>query len=298
MATIVIDPGHFTGYNPGVCPGYYEGDRMFVLAEFLGDYLKQMGATVRYTKSTAAANPSLEQRGALGAGSDLFISLHSDAFDNPTARGVTMFYSVRQPEMKNCADSIGAASAQAMGNEFRGSITRTSASYPGQDYYGVMRAAVAAGAKRVFLLENGFHTNMQDCMFLSNDANLKALACALAKAIGACLGISTPPDCSGGCSFNHIVQSGDTLWNLAERYQTDWQRIAALNGLSAPYLLTIGQVLRIPADCRMEYHVMPGDTLYTIGARFGVRWQDIAAANGLTAPYLLTVGQCLVIPLR
>ena len=54
---------------------------------------------------------------------------------------------------------------------------------------------------------------------------------------------------SGG--YTYIVKAGDTLANIAAAYQAQvpgitWQHIAQFNNLYSPYLLQIGQVLRIP----------------------------------------------------
>ena len=54
---------------------------------------------------------------------------------------------------------------------------------------------------------------------------------------------------SGG--YTYIVKAGDTLANIAASYQQQvpgvtWQHIAQFNNLYAPYMLQIGQVLRIP----------------------------------------------------
>jgi len=68
MPTVVLDPGHTGNYNPGVCPGYYEGNQMLKLAQFLGNDLRAMGVNVLYTRTTNAQNPSLEERGRLAAG--------------------------------------------------------------------------------------------------------------------------------------------------------------------------------------------------------------------------------------
>ena len=48
----------------------------------------------------------------------------------------------------------------------------------------------------------------------------------------------------------YIVHAGDCLWNLAKRFYGDplqWKRIADANGLRDPYIILIGQSLRIPA---------------------------------------------------
>jgi nucleoid-associated protein YgaU len=47
----------------------------------------------------------------------------------------------------------------------------------------------------------------------------------------------------------HTVESGDTLWAIAERFYGDgnqYQRIADASGISNPDLIQPGQVLTIP----------------------------------------------------
>ncbi|SPF34636.1 Spore germination protein YaaH [Candidatus Desulfosporosinus infrequens] len=46
--------------------------------------------------------------------------------------------------------------------------------------------------------------------------------------------------------YIHVVQSGETLWALANRYGVTIQQIVAANGLSVPETLVIGQALVVP----------------------------------------------------
>jgi hypothetical protein len=49
-----------------------------------------------------------------------------------------------------------------------------------------------------------------------------------------------------GPAFIYTVRAGDTLYNIARRYGLRWTDLAAINGLSAPYTIYIGQQLYIP----------------------------------------------------
>lgn len=48
-------------------------------------------------------------------------------------------------------------------------------------------------------------------------------------------------------SQSYTVQKGDTLQELAEKSNTSWKDLAKLNKLSAPYTLTAGQEIQLPA---------------------------------------------------
>jgi LysM domain len=112
----------------------------------------------------------------------------------------------------------------------------------------------------------------------------------------------------------HLVQPGDDLWSLAERYYGDgreWRKIAAANPTvltGGPDRLQIGWRLKIPdldddtslSDQRM-ITVRRGDTLSSIAEReLGAtsRWTDIFRANRsqLSDPDELTVGMRLSLP--
>jgi lysozyme len=44
----------------------------------------------------------------------------------------------------------------------------------------------------------------------------------------------------------YIVQPGDYLAKLAQQWGVSWQQIAALNNISYPYIIYVGQVLKKP----------------------------------------------------
>lgn len=50
------------------------------------------------------------------------------------------------------------------------------------------------------------------------------------------------------CPFKHVVQPGDTFWNLAQRYNVTVDSIMALNPGVDPLNIQIGSVLLIPCD--------------------------------------------------
>lgn len=97
----------------------------------------------------------------------------------------------------------------------------------------------------------------------------------------------------------YVVQSGDTLWLIARRYNTTVDAIKSLNGLTSN-MLSIGQVLKIPSTAAapspyIEYTVRLGDTLWLISQRYGTTVDAIRSLNGLTSD-VLHIGQVLKIP--
>jgi len=95
----------------------------------------------------------------------------------------------------------------------------------------------------------------------------------------------------------HVVRSGDTLWKIANTYQTTIQAIVELNGLADPNRLVIGQALVVPTQERI-HTVQPGDTLWKIAQNYGTTVQNLAQANNITDPNRIYPGQRLVIPSR
>ncbi len=110
-----------------------------------------------------------------------------------------------------------------------------------------------------------------------------------------------PPQPATG---TYTVQPGDTLGEIALRYNTTVTALAALNSILNPEIIFVGQVLTVPGGAvaapqpaQPRVHVVqPGEMLSTIAARYGVSMWTIAEANNLTNVNFIWVGQRLVIP--
>ena len=64
------------------------------------------------------------------------------------------------------------------------------------------------------------------------------------------------------------VRSGDTVYGIARRHGVAPQAVIDANGLSPPYTLWPGQVLRLPGG--PGHTVRSGESLYAISRRYGV----------------------------
>ncbi|GLB61485.1 LysM peptidoglycan-binding domain-containing protein [Cytobacillus sp. NCCP-133] len=93
----------------------------------------------------------------------------------------------------------------------------------------------------------------------------------------------------------HVVRSGETLWQIAQRYNVNMNGIIQGNGLENPNRLVIGQSLVIPVP-QTTHIVRSGETLWLISQRYDVPINLIVQANQLTDPNVLNPGMKLLIP--
>ncbi|GIL38393.1 LysM peptidoglycan-binding domain-containing M23 family metallopeptidase [Roseiterribacter gracilis] len=92
------------------------------------------------------------------------------------------------------------------------------------------------------------------------------------------------------------VQPGDTIADLARRYDVPMRDLIEVNGLQAPYKLAPGTQLIFPVP--HEYVVQAGDSLYGISRLFAVDQSEIVRLNQLREPYEIRPGQTLRLPVR
>ncbi|WP_435029642.1 N-acetylmuramoyl-L-alanine amidase [Levyella massiliensis] len=157
MVKILLDPGHGAGraFNRGSVISN-EGDNNYAYSLVLTKALRARGFIVGTTRPTSGSNPSLSQRGKMGAGFDLFISLHSNAAGS-SVRGTEIWNSVKSPVPAKLASSLCASLAGVFGHRNRGVKYRK---LGWTDWYGVLRSNRATYG---MLIEHGFHTNQRDC---------------------------------------------------------------------------------------------------------------------------------------
>jgi len=121
----------------------------------------------------------------------------------------------------------------------------------------------------------------------------------------------------------HIVQRGETMRRIANRYGVTVDAIMRANGIANPDYLRVGESLQIwtldlsvnPDELTPEltaidptptpqptavpsvtHIVQRGEHLAAIAARYGVAWTRIAEANDITNPNTIYAGMTLTIP--
>lgn len=93
----------------------------------------------------------------------------------------------------------------------------------------------------------------------------------------------------------HVVQSGQSLYRIAQNYGVPMQSIIEENDLSAEKTLVVGQAIMIPITGRF-YTVQPGDSLYSIARKTGVNMRTLAQVNRIDINRTLNIGTRLYIP--
>ncbi|MFC7063394.1 LysM peptidoglycan-binding domain-containing protein [Halobacillus seohaensis] len=95
--------------------------------------------------------------------------------------------------------------------------------------------------------------------------------------------------------FFYTVRPGDTLYQIARRWELPVESLAAANNLSSPYTIFVGQQLSVPPGVNVV-RVDPGDTVFRMSQFFGVPLSIIIETNRLQPPYILQIGQLLNVP--
>ena len=139
----------------------------------------------------------------------------------------------------------------------------------------------------LWLIAQKYHTTVQAIK------NLNGLSSDLLM-IGQVLNIPAEQSTS---VIQYTVRPGDSLWLIAQKYQTTVDAIKKMNGLTSD-LLDVGQILKIPssqAAPELEYTVRAGDSLWLIAQKYNTTVSAIKSLNGLSSD-MLSIGQVLKIP--
>ncbi|MGG5253426.1 LysM peptidoglycan-binding domain-containing protein [Neobacillus sp. SM06] len=95
----------------------------------------------------------------------------------------------------------------------------------------------------------------------------------------------------------HVVQRGEALWAISQRYRVTIDQIVRVNQLENPNQLVVGMALVIPTPSK-AHTVRPGETLWLIAQKYGTTIQAIVQANQISNPAAIYPGMVLTIPAR
>ena len=92
---------------------------------------------------------------------------------------------------------------------------------------------------------------------------------------------------------SYIVESGDTLYSIAKKFDISVNKLKEYNNLTNN-LLSVGQKILIPIGDDTTYVVKAGDTLYSIAREYNATVDEIKRLNNLSSN-TLSIGQILII---
>ncbi|WP_096202048.1 LysM peptidoglycan-binding domain-containing protein [Bacillus sp. FJAT-45350] len=93
-------------------------------------------------------------------------------------------------------------------------------------------------------------------------------------------------------NHKYIVQKGDTLYKLANKYDVTVEQLKSVNELQSEFIIA-GQSLKVPGTS--IYKVKPGDTLSYIARQYNVTVKQIKNVNQLSSD-VIKVGQSILVP--
>ncbi|HDY89296.1 MAG TPA: LysM peptidoglycan-binding domain-containing protein, partial [bacterium] len=110
-------------------------------------------------------------------------------------------------------------------------------------------------------------------------------------------------------TFKYKIKKNDSLWLLAEKYNTTVATMQSINNMRRRTKIVPGNTLLIPnpvdfkedevtktSSGQIIYIIQKNDTLYEIAEKYGVSHRDIMKWNNITNHRKIKPGQKIVIP--
>ena len=99
----------------------------------------------------------------------------------------------------------------------------------------------------------------------------------------------------------YVIQEGDSLWDIAQRFHISLDRLAQANGISDPGQISAGSQLIIPglegiSGVLVTERVPYGENLRSLSRRYRTSQSALVKLNHLASPAQLYAGYSLVIP--
>ena len=106
------------------------------------------------------------------------------------------------------------------------------------------------------------------------------------------------PAAASSSARTYVVQKGDNLSGIAQKFGISLATIEALNPqIPNKDIIYAGEVVNVggsaAAPAQQTYTVQKGDNLSGIAAKYGTSWQALQSLNGLSNPNLIYPGQVL-----
>ena len=234
MVKIFIDPGHegvLNGYDPGaVANGLKEAELTLAIALKLKDKLLTYENVQVKLSREGNKKITLAERAKMANdwGADIFLSIHINAGGGVGFESYIYNGNVSEATRAN-QNVIHQEIIRATGWNDRGKK---------RENYAVLRETKMPA----ILTENGFIDNTTDANKLKNDSFLDNIAQGHVNGIVKVFNLKKNSTPSG---ITHIVQAGDTLWGISQKYGVTIEQIKEANGLTSDTIY-VGQKLIIP----------------------------------------------------
>lgn len=138
----------------------------------------------------------------------------------------------------------------------------------------------------LWLIANKYGTTVDE---LKNINNLKSNTLSIGQTL------IIPEKKENTNKISYVVKKGDSLWLIANKYDTTVEKIKSTNNLKSN-TLSIGQVLVIPSSSEfITYTVKKGDSLWLIANKYNTTVDNIKKLNNLSSNNL-QINQKLILP--
>ena len=339
---IVIDPSK-GGRESGVTGnGIVEKDYNLLISEYIFNRLKSLGADVKIIRTTDEyiseddrANKILNaygnnskvvalsnMLGNIGSGAEIIYALRNNSnlasslAENLDDAGLTVskyyqrrsendtskdYYNIQKDTglietiIVNYGNINNINEATNIKNEWEDyaeAVVKSLANYTNVPYYKEGESQEIYTVKKgdsLWKIANKYNTTVEK---LKSANNLKTNTLSVGQKL-VIPSISVSPEVSD----TYIVQKGDSLWSIANKFNMTVSELKNLNNLTNN-LLSIGQVLKIKDSSnngKTTYTVQKGDSLWIIANKYDITTEELKSYNNLTSN-LLSIGQVLKIP--
>ena len=286
---IVIDPSK-GGRESGVTGnGIVEKDYNLLISEYIFNRLKSLGADVKIIRTTdeyiSEDNRANKILNAYGNNSKV-VAL-SNMLGN-TGSGAEIIYALRNNS--NLASSL-AENLDDAGLTVSKYYQRRSENDTSKDYYNIQKDT---GLIETIVVNYGNINNMNEATNIKNE--WEDYAEAVVKSLANYTNV--PYYKEGESQEIYTVKKGDSLWKIANKYNTTVEKLKSANNLKTN-TLSVGQKLVIPSisvspEVSDTYIVQKGDSLWSIANKFNMTVSELKNLNNLTNN-LLSIGQVLKI---
>ncbi len=279
---VAIDAGH-GGEDPGAIgpSGTREKDVVLAMAQRLRDKVENEPGmrALMIRNGDYFVSLSGRKRMAQAQRADMFISIHADSFHkNPNARGASVFaLSVKGAssaaarwlaDSENATDSIGGVSLEDkddvltsvlldlsqsgtieasvdLGGRVLGELGKVGSVHKGRVEQAGFVVLKSLGIPSL-LIEAGFISNRNEEYKLRDPLYQELIANSVLRGIRSYFADHAPPGTVlAAGSMKHVIKPGETLADIAQRYQVSPTALRTLNEIHGENL-EVGKILRIP----------------------------------------------------